>query len=85
MMGREPCNAPDLLVEIAAILAAGYLRLRLGDAPDAATPDVSPGCGREESATGSDIGVACAERKSVHVGDAIDDENRPGAGCARPR
>lgn len=85
MWDRATINGQDPLVEIAAILAAGYLRLRLGDAPDAATDDTSAGCGREKSIPESDIRVACAERKSVHVGDAINDEMRPGTRRARPR
>ncbi len=72
-------------VEIAAILATGYLRLRLGNAPDATTTDVSPSCGGEESDLQSDIPLDEAERKSVHVGDGINDEKRPGARRASHR
>ena len=81
-----PAGAADgPLAEIAAILAAGYLRLRLGTAPNATTPDVSASCAREKGAPESEIRLERSERKSVHGRDAINDEKQPGTRRARPR
>lgn len=75
----------DPVEEIAAILATGYVRLLLAMAANATSPDVSAGCGGEKSNLRSDIPLDEAERKSVHVGDGIKGEKRPGARRARPR
>ena len=81
----NPDEPKDPVGEIAAVFAAGYLRLLLRRAPDATSPDVSAGCGVGKSGPESDIGLDGAERKSVHGGDATNHEKPPRAGRARPR
>lgn len=53
--------------EIAALFAAGYLRLALGAATDAATPPHDATCAARKSTSGRDNPLDAFGDKSVHV------------------
>jgi hypothetical protein len=60
-------RSAEPIVELAALLAAGYLRLLLSRAADRPTPEVCATCGREDSplCAHEDLDVSATQRDQL--------------------